>query len=117
MSRLRTEKVANLLQRKISDILQKEVEEPELGFLTITRVKVSKDLRYAKIFFSVLGEFDQKEKSISILKRLTPFFRYRIGQEVRLKYTPEINFIYDEQIQKAQRIEDLIDMMHKKDEG
>jgi len=117
MSRLRAEKVSNLLQKKINDILQKEVDEPELGFLTITRVRVSKDLKYAKIFFSVLGESGQKEKTISILKRLTPFFRYRIGQGIRLKYTPEIHFLYDEQVQKAQRIEELIDIIHKKDEG
>ena len=117
MSSIRVKRVSNLIQKKITYILHKDINNPNLGFVTITYVKVSKDLRYAKIFFSVLGDDSQIAQSTNILKNLTTFFRQRIGQEIRLKYTPQITFLYDQKYQEAQRIEELINKIGKKENG
>lgn len=84
-----------------------------MGFVTITEVKVTDDLQHAKVYFTVYGSQQERIKTERLLRKMTPFVRYQIGQRIRLRYTPEIVFYYDETIERAARIDELINKMHQ----
>jgi len=104
----RTESVSRLIQREICDILRTEVDDPLIGFVTITGVKVSVDLRHAEVFFSAYGEPKAKEKAFKGLKRACKFIRRLLGERLQLRYVPEIRFHIDETPERAQRIEQIL---------
>jgi len=109
----RPKRVGHLIQKEINTILQKQTKNPQMGFVTITEVKVTDDLQHAKVYFTVYGSQQERIKTERLLKKMTPFVRYHIGQRIRLRYTPEIVFYYDETIEKAARINELIDKIHQ----
>ncbi len=109
----RPKRVAHLIQKEISAILQKRIKNPQMGFVTITEVKVTDDLQHAKVYFTVYGSDEEKVTTEKLLRKMTPFIRYHIGQRIRLRYTPEIVFYYDETIERAARIEELINRIHR----
>lgn len=109
----RPKRVAHLIQKEISAILRKQIENPQLGFVTITEVKVTDDLQHAKVYFTVYGSEQERISTEKLLKRMTSFVRYHIGQRIKLRYTPEIVFQYDGTIEKAARIDDLINKLHQ----
>lgn len=106
-------RVAHLIQKEISVILQKQIKSSQLGFVTITEVKVTDDLRHAKVYFTVYGSEQERISTEKLLKRKTSFVRYLVGQRIKLRYTPEIVFQYDETIKKAAHIDELIDKIHQ----
>jgi len=109
----RPKRVAHLIQKEISAILRKQIKDPQLGFVTITEVKVTDDLQHARVYFTVYGSEQERIATEKLLKRMTSFVRYHIGQRIKLRYTPEIVFQYDETIEKAARIDDLINKLHQ----
>lgn len=109
----RPKRVAHLIQKEINAILQKQIKNPQLGFVTITEVKVTDDLQHAKVYFTVYGSEQERITTEKLLKKMTPFVRYHIGQRIRLRYTPEIVFQYDETIKRAARIDELINKIHQ----
>jgi ribosome-binding factor A len=113
MSLKRPKRVAQLIQKEINAILQKQIKNAQLGFVTITEVKVTDDLQQAKVYFTVYGSEQEKISTEKLLKKMTSFVRYHVGQRIRLRYTPEIVFQYDETIEKAARIDDLINKLHQ----
>ncbi|MBN2093675.1 30S ribosome-binding factor RbfA [candidate division KSB1 bacterium] len=96
MQTKRSLKIAKQLQQEISAILQTEVKDPPLKMITITRVVASVDLKFAKIYFSVLDENANIDEKIEALDRARAFIRYEIGQRLTLRYVPELKFIYDD---------------------
>ncbi len=111
---LRNERVRKTLMKEISDILLKEIKDPKIsGLISITDVEVSHDNSYAKVFYSVLSADDKKEEIVEAIKKNTPKIRYEIGKRVRLRLTPELNFILDESLERGARITDLIDKISK----
>ncbi len=108
MVRRRVEKVAEAIKEEVSEIIQKKVNDPRIGFLTVTSVELSNNLRYAKIFFSVYGGQDEKVKALKGLKCASQFIRGEIGQRIKLRYTPEIVFKWDESLGKAAHIDNLL---------
>ena len=110
----RPNRVAHLIQKVISEILRKRIKNPQLGFITITEVKVTDDLQHAKIYFTVYGSEEERISTEKLLKKMTSFVRYHVGQRIRLRYTPEIIFQYDETIERAARIDELINKIHQK---
>jgi len=84
-----------------------------MGFVTITEVKVTDDLQHAKVYFTVYGSDEERVTTEKLLRKMTPFMRYHIGQRIRLRYTPKIVFYYDETIKRAARIEELINKIHQ----
>lgn len=108
MSQRRSARVADLIMQEISSIIQNEVKDPGIGFITITSVDISLDLRHAKIYFSRLGSEDEVEKSLSSLQRATGFIRSSLGKKIRLRHIPELLFRYDESFEYAQRISNVI---------
>ncbi len=111
---LRNERVRKTLMKEISDILLKEIKDPKIsGLVSITDVEVSHDNSYAKVFYSVLSSDDKKEEIIEAIKKNTPKIRYEVGKRVRLRLTPELNFILDESLERGARITNLIDKISK----
>ena len=111
----RSEKVADLIQKEISQMLVKSIKDPRIGFVTITRVNVSEDCRFAKIYFSVAGNLEEKERSIKGLESAKGYVRRELGRRIRLRYTPDIVFQFDPSIEYAIHMEELIQSIHPKE--
>ena len=114
---LRSERVSEEIKKVAARIIQNEVKDPRLSeFTTVTDVKVSRDLAYATIYVSVLGEAEQIQQTLDILNRAKKFIRYRMGQEVKLRLVPEIRFDYDNSIAEGNRMSKIIDEVIAQDE-
>ncbi|MFQ6002334.1 MAG: 30S ribosome-binding factor RbfA [Candidatus Zixiibacteriota bacterium] len=109
----RAERVGDLIKKEISRIIQYELKDPGIGFVTITGVELSDDLKKAKIFYSVLGDEKAKKESSAALERACGFIQHEIGRKVRLKYTPAIYFCFDPSVEYGAHIEMLIKKIHK----
>ncbi|NLJ94355.1 MAG: 30S ribosome-binding factor RbfA [Clostridiaceae bacterium] len=113
----RSYRVSEEIKRVAAQIIQNEIKDPRLSALTtVTGVDVSRDLSYATIYVSALGDEDQIEETLGVLKRAKKFIRYRIGQEVSLRLVPEISFSYDDSIVEGNRMSKLIDQVIAQDE-
>ncbi len=105
---LRGGRVGEAIKEEISDIIRNELKDPRVGFASITRVEVSRDLRHAKVFVSVFGDEAQKAETIRGLESAAGFIRSEIGKRIRLHHTPEIVFRLDESIEHAVRIAKIL---------
>lgn len=103
----RPERLAEMIKKEISDLLL-QMKDPRLGFVTVTAVEVSADLRYAKVFVSVLGGDEGQDASLKVLRGAQGFIRTEIGKRVRLRYTPEVCFVHDPSIREGARIIQII---------
>lgn len=110
-------RVNNLLQHEIAQIAARELHDPDLGFVTITGVEVTVDLRHAKVFVSVLGSEVEKRKSMGALIRARHFIRGLIGDRLDLKYVPELTFCLDETAERAERLERILRQTASDHEG
>jgi ribosome-binding factor A len=104
----RSEKVADLIQKEISQMLVKTLKDPRIGFVTITRVAVSEDCRMARVFFSVMGTLTERERSTKGLDSAKGYVRKELGRRMGLRYTPEIMFQFDPSIEYAIHIGEVI---------
>jgi ribosome-binding factor A len=108
MATQRQLRVNNLLKHEIADIVMRELEDPDLGFVTITGVEVSVDLRHAKVFVSVLGDDAAKRRSMRVMIRARHFVRNHLRDRLDLRHIPELTFRLDDTAEKAQHIEELL---------
>jgi ribosome-binding factor A len=104
----RATRVADLLQKEISSIILTELQDPRIGFVTVTDVSVSDDLRYAKVYISVLGTADELEQSFQGLNSARGYIQNCIGRSMTLRYTPEISFHSDTSASYFSRIDKLL---------
>jgi ribosome-binding factor A len=104
----RPERVAEQIKEEVSLIISGDLQDPRIGFVTVTDATVTPDLRHAKIFVSVLGSDEQVKESLAALEHARGFVRRQLGVALRLKRTPELHFVYDETIQTAARIEEIL---------
>jgi len=111
----RKERVQIALQKEICDILQNKLKDPRIGFVTITGVEMSDDLRYAKIFFSILGKDEDKKKTIKALDSALGFIRALVAQRIQLRFAPEIVFKLDESVEYSSHIQKLLDEIKELD--
>lgn len=109
----RSDRVGDLLLELVSQLLRKEVSDPRIGPITLTGADVSKDLRHARIYFTLLDESEPKEEVLSGLKSATGFIRAKVAKELKLRFVPTIEFLYDESRDQARRIEDLLKQIKK----
>lgn len=100
----RIEKVNQALKKEISQIVHNEIRDPRLGFVTITQVQISQDLRYAKVSFSVLGDIAEVENAEKGIESAAGFIRKLIGERIKMRYTPEISFRLDTSCEYSVRI-------------
>ena len=108
----RPDRIADQIRGELGELLTREVHDPGLGFVTITRVQVSRDLQQARVFYTVLGDEKSRRQSDRTLQRALPFLRRQIGARLRLRRVPELHFVYDESIAGQDRIEQLISELH-----
>lgn len=108
MSNVRANRVGEQMKKEIGQILQQELKDPRIGFVTVTGVEVTGDLQQAKVFITVLGNDDEKENTLRGLAKATGFIRSEVGKRIRLRKTPEIFFEFDESIEYGNRIETLL---------
>lgn len=111
----RADRVAELIQVELADILLKEIRDPRIGVLTITGVKVSDDLRIAKVFFVEMGQDACGEKTLEGLKKATSFIRKELGRRLQLRYTPEIIFRTDPSFAYGSRIDRILSELESQD--
>jgi ribosome-binding factor A len=105
----RSERVGDLLLEVIADLLRRDIHDPRLQWLNLTGVKVSKDLRHAKVFFNLLGDAADKNEAMAGLKSAAGFMRSRVGKKLNLRFVPVIDFLFDEREEEARRIDALLD--------
>ncbi len=91
----RKERVAQRIKEEISNIIHDKIKDPRIGFLTITKVELTNDLRIAKVFYSVLGEDDKKKEAREGLASAIKYIRKLLGEAIELRYTPEVMFKLD----------------------
>jgi len=113
----RTDKVSEALKQEVSNIIHDELRDPRLGFITVMRVEVTKDLQIAKVFYSVMGSPEQKFKAGEALESAAGYIRRLIGDRLRLRFTPEVIFKLDKSvdysIEIAEKIERVKDELKK----
>lgn len=108
MSR-RTERLNKIIQQEISSLLEREVNDPRLSnLISITRVSVSPDLKYAKVFVSILGNETNKTETLAGFNTASGFLRKELASHLRLKYAPQLSFHYDDSIERGARLLKLI---------
>jgi ribosome-binding factor A len=108
MSR-RTERLNHLLRQEITELLQREAKDPRLSaMVSVTRVSVSSDLRYAKVFISVLGTEEEKKGVLAGLHAASGFLRRGLSSRLSMRYTPELSFSYDDTMEQAGKVLQLI---------
>ena len=108
MTGRRPERLAEQIKEEVSLIIAGEVEDPRVGFVTVTDAKLTPDLRYAKIYVSVLGTQAEVKESLAALKHAAGFIRTQLGAVLRMRRTPELHFVYDDTTETAARIEELL---------
>ena len=113
MTSRRQRQVAELLHEEISLLIQRRARDPRLGFVTVTGVEMSPDLRVAHVYVSVLGSGGDAQKSLESLRRAAGFFRRELGASLSLRYLPELNFRPDDTLERGLRIDQLLDSLQE----
>jgi len=108
----RPDRVADQIRSELAELLAREVHDPGIGFVTLTRVQISPDLQSARVFYTALGDEKARDRSGRALGRAAPFLRRQIGARLRLRRTPELRFIFDDSIAGQDRIEQLLNEIH-----
>ena len=111
----RSTRVAELLREVLSEIIATQLKDPAVGRITITRVKLSDDLKNAHIFFTMLGNEQQRQSTVAGLKRATSFLRAETARRISLRHAPELLFTYDDTLDYVENIENLIKKIHAND--
>jgi ribosome-binding factor A len=113
----RPDRVGEEIRHELATLLAREVQDPGIGFVTITRVTVSPDLQLARAYYTQLGDEAAKRATKRALERATPFLRRQIGARIRLRRTPELRFEFDRAIERQDRIEQIIlDLQKEREE-
>jgi ribosome-binding factor A len=105
----RMRRVDAAVQAVLSDAIAKHLKDPRVGFVTVTGVKTSPDLRHARVYVSVLGDDQQQADSLAGLRSAHGFLQRRVADELTLKHTPTLTFEYDESVDRGMRITELLD--------
>jgi ribosome-binding factor A len=109
---IRQRKIADQIKKSISQIIDRKLKDPRKGFITITQVKVTRDLKIANIYFTCLGDEEQRRKSRQALESANKFIRSELAPQLKLRFMPELRFFYDETLDYAQHVDDLLKQIH-----
>jgi ribosome-binding factor A len=111
----REERVATAIKEAVAEIILKEMSDPAIGFVTVTRCRVSRDLKNATVYFSILGEKEKQEAGLKHLQHATGFIRRHLGQRVKLRYLPELHLVLDDVLAQEQRVGDILHRLFPKE--
>ena len=104
----RLERLNENIKELLSELILKEIKDPRIGFVTITAVKVAADLMTAKVYFSVMGSEKDRQESRKGLISASSFMRRVVGDQLKLHHVPDFHFIYDDSLDKAMKIEEVL---------
>jgi ribosome-binding factor A len=104
----RPARVGDQIRVEIADLLAREVHDPGIGFVTVTHVNVTPDLQQARVYYTSLGDDKARRESQRALQRATPFLRRQLGRRLRLRRVPELQFHFDESVERQDRIERIL---------
>jgi ribosome-binding factor A len=104
----RNERVAEEIREEVAGLIARGLKDPRIGFVTVTRVALTPDLRIAHVNVGVLGDLTQRGKSMAALKQAAGFLRRELGRRIRMRHTPELVFHYDEGLDATDRIAQLL---------
>jgi ribosome-binding factor A len=109
----RPDRVADQIRAEVSSMIARDLHDPGLGFITITRVQVSPDLQHARVYYTSLGDPAARKDTGRALERAASFMRRQLGQRLRLRRAPELDFRFDESIEQQDRVEQLLQDLKK----
>lgn len=112
----RSQRVSDLIREEVADILMYRMKDPRIGFVTVTGVDLSDDLKLARVFVSILKP-EEREQTMEILNAAKPFIRSSLGKRLKMKFTPAVEFRLDTSIEYGYRIETLLKKIREEDEG
>ncbi len=115
MTSRRAKRVGELMRQEISDLIQKSIKNPHLGFVTVMEVELTNDLRKAKVFLSVYGEDKEDSPTLKSIRKASGFIRSQLAKRIRLHYFPELEFLWDSSLEQAEKISRLLEEIS--DEG
>jgi ribosome-binding factor A len=117
MTSHRPDRVGDQIRQELSALLSRgAVHDPGIGFITLTRVKVSPDLQVARVYYTTLGDDAARKQTAKALERATGFFRRHLGERVRLRRVPELQFQFDESVAHQDRVEQILRDLHDEEE-
>ena len=108
----RTKRVGDLVRAEISDLMLRGLKDPRIGFASVTEVRMSPDLRHARVYISVLGDDSKVRSALAGLRSASGFLQRELGTRLRLRNTPKLTFIHDESIERAAHMEELFRKLH-----
>ena len=112
----RPDRVGDQIRQQLSEMLTRgDVHDPGIGFITLTRVRVSPDLQQARVYYTSLGDAQARRETAKALGRATPFLRRQIGGRLQLRRVPELQFMFDESIEHQDRVEQILRDLHEED--
>lgn len=111
----RMRRVDEAVREVLSDAISTDLKDPRVGFVTVTAVKTSRDLRHARVYVSVLGDSPTREESLAGLRSAHGFLQSEISRQLKLKHTPTLTFEYDETVERAARLTELLDGLPEED--
>lgn len=110
----RSQRVASEMQKELAVILQRDVHDPRLGFVTVNEVVLSKDLAVAKIYITVLDRDERgKQENVEVLNEIAPFIRHELAKRMRLRHISELHFLYDHSLDTGMRVAELLHELEK----
>ncbi len=115
MARIRASRVGEQIKKELSQIIQQELKDPRIGFVTVTAVEMSGDLAQAKVYVSIMGDKEQQESTLEGLEKARGFIRSEVGSRVPLRYTPELIFKLDQSLEHGQHISKLLEEVKRND--
>ena len=115
MSVPRTDRLAEQIREEASHVLARQVHDPGVGFLTLTRVRVTADLQLARLYYTTMGDAAARRTTERALQRVAPFLRRQLGQRLRLRRVPELEFVFDQSVAHQARVEELLQEIHAAD--
>ncbi len=116
----RQDRLADQIKKEVAEILQFVIKDPRLGFVTVTDVELSKDLKYARVFFSSMGSQEERAKSAKVLERTKGVVQAELGKRIHARKTPIITYKIDKSLERGQRINELLEQIKNEkaaDEG
>ncbi|MGL4522888.1 MAG: 30S ribosome-binding factor RbfA [Bacilli bacterium] len=113
--KVRPQRIAEEMKKELGDIISRKVKDPRIGFVTVTDVRVSGDLQIAKVYITVLGDDEVKAGTMKGLLKAKAFIRSEIGQRIRLRKTPELEFEIDEAFEYGNHIESLLQNLRREE--
>src|SRR5574340_63064 len=109
----RPERIGEEIRGELRRLLMREVKDPGVGFITLTGVTVTPDLQMARVYYTTIGDDTARQQTRRALERATPFLRRHVGQRLQLRRVPELEFFFDESVERGDRIERIIRQLHE----